>query len=237
MKKTKVIIPALGILLLSTAASVTGTVAWFSTNSTVSATGMTIKAKTDSNFLVIVEGSTFNGAALTTSVTSTHAAVELYPVAPKDSLSAANAGTYSTWHYTYSDGPNKWQQGAQQAWVDCTEGNLGNYVASETFSIGLAASSAQDNTDTDLELASVTLPAAKGISCVVVCGSVMGHYTASNDAANLDLGVPASKDGTTVTVYYYLNGNDENVFSNNILNPSTGALNLTGAVTLVFDIM
>ena len=44
MKKTKVIIPALGILLLSTAASVTGTVAWFSMNSSVTATSMSVKA-------------------------------------------------------------------------------------------------------------------------------------------------------------------------------------------------
>ena len=45
MKKTKIIIPAIGMLLLSTAASITGTVAWFSMNTTVTATGMTIKAK------------------------------------------------------------------------------------------------------------------------------------------------------------------------------------------------
>ena len=53
MKKTKVIIPALGILLLSTAASVTGTVAWYAANSTVTANGMKIKATIDSNFLAI----------------------------------------------------------------------------------------------------------------------------------------------------------------------------------------
>ena len=53
MKKTKVIIPALGMLLLSTAASVTGTVAWFAANASVSATGMQLKAKTDSEYLVI----------------------------------------------------------------------------------------------------------------------------------------------------------------------------------------
>ena len=34
MRKSKVIIPALGVLILSTAASVTGTVAWFTANRT-----------------------------------------------------------------------------------------------------------------------------------------------------------------------------------------------------------
>lgn len=56
MKKTKVIIPALGMLLLSTAASVTGTVAWFAANATVSATGMQVKAKTASTYLLIGTG-------------------------------------------------------------------------------------------------------------------------------------------------------------------------------------
>jgi len=52
MKKTKIIIPALGILLLSTAASVTGTVAWFSMNEKVSATGMQIKAKGEAGIAI-----------------------------------------------------------------------------------------------------------------------------------------------------------------------------------------
>ena len=37
MKKSKIIIPALGMLLLSTAASITGTVAWFTTVSSATA--------------------------------------------------------------------------------------------------------------------------------------------------------------------------------------------------------
>ena len=60
MKKTKIIIPALGILLLSTAASVTGTVAWFAANSTVTANNMNIKATVDSNFLAISKTSSLS---------------------------------------------------------------------------------------------------------------------------------------------------------------------------------
>ena len=52
MKKTKVIIPALAVLLLSTAASVTGTVAWFSMNNSVTVTGMTVTTKVSSNLLI-----------------------------------------------------------------------------------------------------------------------------------------------------------------------------------------
>lgn len=52
MKKTKIIIPALGMLLLSTAASVSGTVAWFSMNNTVTVTGMTVTTKVSSNLQI-----------------------------------------------------------------------------------------------------------------------------------------------------------------------------------------
>ena len=53
MKKTKIIIPTLGLLLLSTAASVSSTVAWFSMNKSVTANGLQITAKSDDTFLLI----------------------------------------------------------------------------------------------------------------------------------------------------------------------------------------
>ena len=52
MKKTKIVVPALAVLLLSTAASVSGTVAWFSMNNTVTVTGMTVNTKVSSNLLI-----------------------------------------------------------------------------------------------------------------------------------------------------------------------------------------
>ena len=64
MKKTKVIIPALGLLVLSTAASVTGTVAWFSMNSKVSVTGMTVNTKVSNNIQIApanTADNTYNG--------------------------------------------------------------------------------------------------------------------------------------------------------------------------------
>ena len=52
MKKTKIIIPALGMLLLSTAASISGTVAWFSMNNKVTVTGMSVTTKVSSSILI-----------------------------------------------------------------------------------------------------------------------------------------------------------------------------------------
>ena len=52
MKKTKIVVPALAVLLLSTAASITGTVAWFSMNNEVKVDGMTVTTKVSSNLLI-----------------------------------------------------------------------------------------------------------------------------------------------------------------------------------------
>ena len=60
MKKSKIIAPALGVLILSTAASISGTFAWFSANNTVSVSGMALTAKSDSTFLVISNTSTLD---------------------------------------------------------------------------------------------------------------------------------------------------------------------------------
>lgn len=53
MKKTKILVPAMGMLLLSTAASITGTVAWFAANASVEASGMQLHAKSDTTYLLI----------------------------------------------------------------------------------------------------------------------------------------------------------------------------------------
>ena len=52
MKKSKIIIPALAMLVMSTAATVTGTVAWFTMNTTAKAEGMYVSAKTSGSLII-----------------------------------------------------------------------------------------------------------------------------------------------------------------------------------------
>ncbi len=60
MKKTKILVPALAVLALGMAASVTGTVAWFAANNVVNANGMYLRSTTPSS-LVISKEITANG--------------------------------------------------------------------------------------------------------------------------------------------------------------------------------
>ena len=101
MKKTKVIIPALGILLLSTAASVTGTVAWFSANETVKANGMNVQAR-DTNGIVISNVNNATNANYNVQAASAKTTcAELYPGSTADlahwlSSSSSNPGQANT---------------------------------------------------------------------------------------------------------------------------------------------
>lgn len=66
MKKTKIVIPALGIIAFATAASITGTVAWFTANSRVTIEGMTFKTTVSNNLFVSADTTEANfGESLT----------------------------------------------------------------------------------------------------------------------------------------------------------------------------
>ena len=208
----------------------TSTYAWFSMNSTVTVTGMNIKAKSDTEFLVVMEGSTFDKTVKTIEATSTAEEKELLPVTPATTLTAANVGTATSWKYTFSDDPDEYEQGTNASWATCTESNIGQYVASETFAIGLHESSGVENTgEKALLLTNVTIAANTGITVVVVCGDNI--YTHAATASNLTetIASNASQTGNIVTLYYFIDGENSNVWSNYIEN-------LHGNVVLSFGI-
>ena len=78
MKKTKILVPALAVLALGMAASVTGTVAWFAANNVVYANGMQIQSSTPSS-LAIGQTLTSNGIGDATSITYASATNILNP--------------------------------------------------------------------------------------------------------------------------------------------------------------
>lgn len=99
MKKTKILVPAMGMLLLSTAASITGTVAWFAANASVTATGMQITAKTENTYLLISKTNTTAATiqsenVKTVDIAMTEAQSQLFPSAPV--LSAGEAAYLTT---------------------------------------------------------------------------------------------------------------------------------------------
>ena len=223
MKKTKIIIPALGLLLLSTAASVTGTVAWFAMNSTVSATGMSVKAKADGFFLEI-SGAGDSGTYSNTG-TSNLTNEELYPVAHENWSAVANiedfdiatANTYDNWYFRFSDDPSVYNSNLTgKEYIS----SFTNYVATTTFSVELNTNSGV-STVYDLMVSEITIPANKGIRVVVAGANGYEEFSASTASersynANYVLSDTVTKTAQNVKVYIYFSGDDENVYTDNV---------------------
>lgn len=93
MKKTKIIVPALGMLLLSTAASVTGTVAWFSMNTTVTASNMKVQAKAEKGILINEEATATDTHWDELATTNQENPSVLYPASTEDGV---------TWYHAAS---------------------------------------------------------------------------------------------------------------------------------------
>ncbi len=118
MKKTKIIVPALGMLLLSTAASVTGTVAWFAVNTTVQVTGLQVRAKAEGGILIapyaltataITEdsgsGNTVTDASFTAPAANSFGASAATSLGISD-LYPTSTATASTWYHATSNSIN-----------------------------------------------------------------------------------------------------------------------------------
>ena len=175
MKKTKIIIPALGILLLSTAASVTGTVAWFSATSTVSATGMQLRAKAETG--IVIANQTGSGAVYKESIPALNQAVtDLYPGSTAD---------LNSWYHSTSSDTTLPNTGAAYttgtAWADADV--LGNYVVHEFY---IRASAAEAITVTSLNVKNVEVKVgeaspAQELSKALRVGVRFGAYAADGN--------------------------------------------------------
>ena len=223
----KKLFPAICMTLVAAAMFATSTFAWFSMNTQVTATGMEISAKSDSTFLIIQAGTgSWDNTSTATSADTSTTKKQLNPVAPATTITSGNVENPASWQYAYSDSDTSSTKTGE--YVACTE--LTNYIGSETFQIGLNVNSGVATSTNNIKLKSVTLPANTGISCVIVCGDVAETYTATNATANLDLEVKAEKASSVqVKVYYFINGEDPNVRTNNVNA-------LKGSVELVFSV-
>ena len=230
MKKTKVIIPALGILLLSTAASVTGTVAWFSMNDTVTASGMSVTAKSDAAFLLIKSGentaTVVQGSKLT-SDSAINGEDELFPVAHETINStvdaeatkdaASGSGTVlKNWYFMYSDSPDS------AAGNSATKQNIADfehYVLKNQFSITVAKGSNKVK-NLRVKTAEITTTGAQAVNCLVTCDGAE-EFSGTGAAADRENPVTLKSEITDstvaiVNVYIYWNGDDDDVYTNGI---------------------
>lgn len=96
MKKSKIIVPALGILVLSTAAAVTGTVAWFTSSNLVSVTGLHAKVDAETGIVISNEAK----STWATSTTAQHNGQE-------QAFMLTSTSDLTTWYHNNSNNANE----------------------------------------------------------------------------------------------------------------------------------
>jgi hypothetical protein len=108
MKKLrKVMAGAIAMMTLSTAAAVTGTVAWFTANNIVAASGMSIKAQAEEGIVIAEELTTYSDASWKTDVTAAHNGT------PSDNKGyiPTSTSTAEHWYHANSESANSHQAG------------------------------------------------------------------------------------------------------------------------------
>ena len=217
----KKLIPAICMTLIAAFMLASSTFAWFSMNTTVTANGMNVEAKSDSLFLAIQEGDSFNPATADITATSSKSTAQLLPIAhgtveggngtPTAITVAADMTTPAKWFYAYSNSPTDHAQIAGKATVATT---LTGYIASDTFTVGVHNNSGVSKAK-ELTITSVTIPANTGIAVVIVAGTTVFEYKATNASAT-DVLLAGDFTTQTITVYYYIDGTNPNVKTQNV---------------------
>ena len=230
MKKTqRKLIPAVAMLLISAIMLSTSSFAWFSMNSKVSATNMSITAKADNPFLQI--SLTAGRSSVSTSVVTEATATDLKLVTPLNVASNvayyADSGAAGTKKTT---NPEKFTNAASVLWGEATSSKVndaeaanvptkvvspsGTHYATDVLYFSLADNSADA---TNLKLSAVTFE--KGQNAIFKSARILlvtetGKYMTYSGRDSSIGGDPALFAAMTpgedyqVTVYFFFDGTD-----------------------------
>ncbi len=194
-------------------------------NTSVTATGLNVTAKSDAASLVIanVTGGTFGPSA-----TADEAGAIVLPTAHETFSSVADVTTATKWYYGYSDDPGV------ATLVDSTKTTLTsttNYLAPFTFFVKVAPSAAGQtpNDQYNLKLKTITFTSdAAGIKAIFVGPNGYEEIGPGDSVAGTVLASTVSTTEVAITVYLYIDGNNTNVYTNNLTN-------LTGTVEFTLE--
>ena len=246
MKKTKIIIPSLGLLLLSTAASITGTVAWFAANASVEATGMNIKATSNNQFLQIqtAAGTWSETDAQTTVAVSNSPVAELLPTHVASavatggaSFTAYDGGSTYTFIEAFSDDPTEYE--AATVYSEVASASYASYALKTDFKVrlkpnagattapNLKVSGVTVTADASNEIADGLLNAVRVFVVTSSAGVVWKNGARVEGAANNIIASTVTTSDLAVSVYVYFDGEDTACYTNNALTPDNYSVSFT----------
>lgn len=242
MKATKKIIPALVMLLVSAILLSTASYAWFSMNTTVTATGMQVKVKAPTSLLISNTNATegFGSTVALTNDTAS-AATEFAPV--------AYSGEAESWYKLTAEAmANIDQDGRAVGFTEVQDGQPvdsftdakvdtkdvyedgSKHVFHDTVWLKVEGENDQKVTAT---LKYITPPADEiksAMHVVFVVGSEvkatvdMGEETLTTDEL---ASLTANAAATQIDIYYFLSGNDDDCKNTNISEDATMSIDIT----------
>lgn len=231
---------AIAMVLVAGIALASATYAWFVSNNKVEATTTNISAQSNSAYLVIDTKKTTKDSI--SSVSAGETVTPLYPA--KIEKSSGNA----LWKSAYADKANAatMKAGTEFTIDDGTAEKAvsAGYAVKNTFYIGTGT---YDGEFTNLHITGVTVDTAtaddnknlgNAMRVLVVCGndwqvwSAAGEKLSSSESLGTAFTTGVKKDqDATVDVYVYYDGDDENVYSDNLTNLTSNGVTITFEAT------
>ena len=231
---------AIAMVLVAGIALASATYAWFVSNNKVEATTTNISAQSNSAYLVIDTKKTTTDS--TSSVSAGDTVTPLYPA--KIEKSSGNA----LWKSAYADKANAATMKAGTEFTiddgSAEKSVSAGYAVKNTFYIGTGT---YDGEFTNLHITGVTVDTAtaddnknlgNAMRVLVVCGndwqvwSAAGEKLSSSESTGTAFTTGVKKDqDATVDVYVYYDGDDANVYSDNLTNLTSNGVTITFEAT------
>ena len=206
----------------------TSTYAWFSMNKTVSVTGMSITATSDSIYLLIGTVNDIdtvqNDGLMTVDYNMTTTQSKVMPSAHDTLTNSADANTVGKWYYQIADEPTASTSTDEKNYLTST--NFATYVIHKVCYITVTVGS---NPAENLVVSGVTITSnasATGnnttlapVKVVVTSSTAMVELDSTTTSSNTVL-VDSIDDQTLVAIdiFLYYDGNNTSVFTNNMAN-------------------
>lgn len=223
MKKAhRSLILSIFALVLAISVTAASTFAWFSMNTTVTAKGMSIKAKSDTKFLQIVTSTgEFSTTEAQIEATASSTTTGIYPVVPAASveddgsnMTAYAGATTPVWAYTFSDDPDNHAKATSQKWNKVADGDLNKYTLLTEYKVRLRPSADVDAA-TNLKVKGVTVT-VKGTDnaddkladavTVLVIGANAGVVVKNGGTSDTAISNEVTTVAQTIKVYAYFDG-------------------------------
>lgn len=234
----KKLIPAICMTLIAAVMLASSTFAWFSMNTTVTASGMQVTANSNSVYLLISKDKTtaseiqaVNPASREVDLAVTDA--ELFPSAHKTVKNTTEASNVSNWYYKVADAPSASTSTGGE--IALSSDNFAQYVVHKTVYITVAKGS---NPATNLKVTAAITPADGSgdktiapVKVLVTTSTAIAELHSTALSSENVLAASISDDTVVaVDIFIYYNGDDSAVSTNNIANLNGATIALTFSV-------